>query len=78
VGLGERWLAGERALSDALPISQQERALRFIRSRPGCSTKEVAEALGIQRASSTIAYLRDTGRVRTERATRGKLRIWAA
>ncbi len=76
--LGDRWLGGERRFEDELPTTQQERAMRFVRSNPGCTTAQIAKALCIASATSTVAYLRDAGRVRTERASGGRLKVWAA
>ena len=74
--LGGQWLDGASDFTEALPMTQQARALRFVRAHPGCTAPELATALSIANATSTVAYLRDRGFVRTERAARGRLRIW--
>ena len=77
VSLGDRWLGGECSFEDALPATQQERAMRFIKSHPGCTTAQLALSLCIRDASPMVAHLRDAGRVRTERASGGRLTVWA-
>jgi len=75
--LGEKWLVGERRFDDALPATKQDRAVRFVREHPGCTTAQLARALGVRDASPMVAHLRDAGRVRTERASGGRLTVWA-